>query len=318
MKAWLGVLGRAAVEFLLALCLLGLAGALGSSLARETPAPLPILRAAAASMLSYMPLAGLVALFLSYFTVEFQIARRSAGWLALMLVALLPFGAFVELERLPVAESLQGASGPLAAKPSLPVAGIATERGPVLVWIRAWDGDTALNAVGADFDSPYPRLSYAPRAAYNVEQGLVQIGGHSLPAAVKSAPSLKLVPEAAVLTPWWIWNRLAGMQALPLWQSLAVAGGFGLLAAALRFLARLSAWPLANAFLAAAGLVALLVVDALLSTPEAAGFTTGLFHRLRIDLPYRLFLAACEGGLGLIVALIDLLVPTSHGRGVDA
>jgi len=304
MKTWLGVLGRAAVEFLLALLLLGLAGALSSSL----------VAAAASTMLAYLPLAGLVALLLSFFTVEFQIEGRLPGLLALLLISLIPLAGFIYLERLPIAQSLRPTTALASSRPLPARAGTTIERDGMAAWIGSWEGNSAKALVTADFRTPPPHLRFSPRAVYSPEKGTITIGTANFPASMEPLRPVDLVPEASVLAPWLIWSRLTDRTDLSLLFLLATAAGFGVLASALRIFARLTAWPLANAFLAVAGLAGLLVIDALMSTPEAFRFTTTLFSRLRIGIAPPLILPLLEGGLGLFIALMDLLVPPGHRR----
>ena len=115
-------------------------------------------------MLVYMPLAGLITLFLSFFTVESRVASRGFGWMALILVAVLPLAASVGLKHFPFAQKIGQASKPKPALPKLLPAGMLLERGPLMLWIGAWQGNTVFNVVGADFSSPQPRLVYSPRS----------------------------------------------------------------------------------------------------------------------------------------------------------
>ena len=73
-------------------------------------------------------------------------------------------------------------------------------------------------------------------------------------AALPKVPPIALVPEVSLFSGSWIWDRLDSMDHAPLFSVFSVAGGFLLLAIGFRFLCRLSGWPLANAFLAVAGL----------------------------------------------------------------
>jgi hypothetical protein len=318
MKSWLGTLSRACIEFLLALLLVGGAEALDTSLRMATPQTVATFREAVSAMLVYMPLAGLIALFLSFFTVESRVASRALGWSALILVAVLPLVASVALERFPLAQEIRQAVRPKPAMPKPLPAGMSLERGPLMLWIGAWQGNTALDAVGADFSSPQPRLFYSPRAPFDPARGVVYIEDRAFPAALNPPQPIELMPEAGSLSPWWIWDRLANSDGLSPLQAVAMAIGFGFLAAGLRFLARLTSWSLANAFLAAAGLLGILILDALLATPEAVNFVSPLLRRARLALPYPLLVATFEAFLGLLAGLIDLLSPSDRRRRLDA
>ncbi|HUW40030.1 MAG TPA: hypothetical protein VMV90_03400 [Rectinemataceae bacterium] len=269
-------------------------------------------------MLIYLPLAGLITLFLSFFTVESRIANRGLGWLALIVVALLPLAASVGLERFPLVEELRQATRPRQAV-SVPLgADMALVRGPLAVWVRAWKGDTVVDAVGADFSSPQPRLIYAPKASFDRSRGVIFIGSRAFPATLSPPHQIELLPEAGSLSPWWIWDRLADQNGLPPLQAMAMALGFGLLAAGLRFLARMTSWTLANAFLVAAGLLGVLVLDAFLARPEIESFAAPLLGRLGLRLPYPLFVAFFEAALGILAGLVDSLRPGAHARHFNA
>ncbi|MDA8425649.1 MAG: hypothetical protein M0Z80_05885 [Treponema sp.] len=320
MKTWLGTLSRACIEFLLALLLVGGAGALDASLRTEAPRIVATFREGVSSMLLYMPLAGLMTLFLSFFTVESRVPNRGLGWLALIVVALLPLTASVGLGRFPLVEELRQSTRPRqAAAAAAPLrADMALERGPLVVWIGAWKGDTAIDAVGADFSSSQPRLVYAPSAPFDPSRGVIFIGSRAFPAALSPARPIELLPEAGALNPWWIWDRLADPSGASPLQALAAALGFGLLAASLRFLARLSSWTLANAFLAAAGLLGVLVLDAFLAGPEAGSLAAPLLGRLGLHLSPPLFMAGAEAALGILIGLVDTLRPGAARRRFDA
>lgn len=318
MKQWLGSLSRASVEFFVALLLVGGSGALEASLRAQTPQTVAIFREVVSSMLVYMPIAGLIALFLSYFTVESRVAGRFSKWLALALVALLPLLASVELERFPLSQELRREVRPGQALASRLPADRVLMRGALATWIGAWKGDTAIQLVGSDFSSPPPHLAYAPSANFDPSHGLVFVGGRSFPATIAPVERIELLPEAEALSHWWIWDRLADQGSLPPVQALAVAAGFGLLAAGLRFMTRLSSWTLANAFLLAAALLGILVLDALAAKTEVRAFVEQFGGRIGLELPYPLVVAAAEGGLGILGGLLGALTGDAPRRRFNA
>ncbi len=94
MKVWLGVIGRACLEFAIILILISFAA--GASLSIGAPAGDfgAMYRNAAKAALDLVPLAAVFTLFLAFFSFELRIKSRAAGWLGLFLLGaiLLSFG----------------------------------------------------------------------------------------------------------------------------------------------------------------------------------------------------------------------------------
>jgi hypothetical protein len=77
-------------------------------------------------------------------------------------------------------------------------------------------------------------------------------------------------------------------------------------------------WPLANAIIAAAALVALVALDATLSGPDMLGFISSLAGRCGLVLPEGLLLAALEALIGLALSVIDFVLAPKRRGGLDA
>jgi hypothetical protein len=192
------------------------------------------------------------------------------------------------------------------------------QRGSSVLWIGSYEGGEAVDIADVDFGSDYPRLVYAPRAPLDASTGSVDIQGRTCSAALPEAKNLALLPEASVYAGSWFWDRLAAMDGAPLLFVFASIGGFILLAVGCRFLCRITLWPLANAVVAAAALVALVALDATLSSPDTLGFIASLSRRSGLILPESLLLAALEAIIGLAMSAIDLAIAPKRRRGPDA
>jgi hypothetical protein len=306
MKSWLGVIGRACLEFLLILALISLAAGASLFLAQESSGFNLFFADAGRAALNLAPLAVVFTLFLAFFSFELRVKSRAAGWLGLLCLGALLMSFGLGLRRLSL---VQGSASPSSgqAQPSIPLpAGVAVQEGRVALWIGGYKGGEAVNAIAVDFGSDYPRLAYAPTAPVDRKTGSLEIQGRSYPGVEPSPAPIALVPEAGVFAGSWIWDRLAALDDRPIHLAFAVAGGFLFLGIGFRFLCRITGWPLANALVAAAGLAALVVLDAYLSGPEASGAIAELAKRVGLSLPGALELAALEGIAGLILGVIDV------------
>lgn len=304
MKTWLGVIGRAFIEFLLILILLS--AAVGAMLSLDTGIR-NFLAYMASAALDLVPLAVSLTIFLAFFDFELKIRSRLAGWFGLLILGGLLMAAGIQARRMDfIKESL-----PLpvaASKAPAPIpAGLASTKAGVVLWYREMASGDALDAVAVDFGSDYPRMAYSSRAFFDPSSGLVEIGGRSYDATSPAPAPIRLVPEASVFAGAWIWDRLAAMDREPVLDVLAAAGGFILLVLGFRFLCRITGWPLANAILAAAGFVGIVVLDAVLSGPAAQKVVVGLARDLGLNLRPLYLLAALEGAAGLLLGLADLV-----------
>jgi len=189
------------------------------------------------------------------------------------------------------------------------------QRGSTVLWIGSYEGSDVADAADIDFGSDYPRLVYAPRAPLDTSSGSVDIQGRTCSAALPEAKPLALLPEASVYAGSWFWDRLAAMDGVPSPFVFAAIVGFILLAVGCRFLCRITLWPLANAIIAAAALVALVALDAMLSGPDTLGFIAGIAGRSGLVLPENLLLAALEALLGLAMSALDLAIAPKRRRG---
>jgi hypothetical protein len=314
MRTWLGVLGRAFIEFFLILLLLSTA--VGAMLSLDTGIH-NLLAYMAGSSLNLVPLAVSLTLFLAFFDFELKIRSRIAGWFGLMLLGGLLMAGGIQARRMDfIKESLPV---PVAAvkAPTPSPAGVAATKGGVALWYRAAASGDLLDAVAVDFGSDFPRMAYSARSFFDPSSGLAEIGGRSYDLTRPAPQSVRLVPEASVFAGAWIWDRLAAMDREPLLDALAAAGGFILLALGFRFLCRISGWPLANAVLAAAGFVGIVVLDAVLSGSVPQKAILGLAKDLGLNLPPVLLLAALEGGAGLLLGLVDLAAAPRRGADGD-
>jgi hypothetical protein len=314
MKSWLGVIGRACLEFAIILILLSFAAGASASVALASGGLQSILKNAAEAALGLTPLAAVLTLFLAFFSFELRLRSRAAGWLGLLLLGaiLLSFG--IGVRRAPVIREAAVAPRETVSAPRLLPAGIAVQQRRVALWIGSYQGGEAADAVAVDFGSDYPRLAYASRAPFDPESGDIDIQGRSYKAVFPSERPVTLVPEASLFAGSWIWDRLASMDRSPLYLVFAVAGGFLLLSIGFRFLCRITGWPLANVILAAAGLAGLVVLDAALSGPAPLGAIASFSRRVGISLPDPLLLACVEGALGLILGAIDIAAAPKGGR----
>jgi hypothetical protein len=314
MKAWLGVIGRACIEFCIVILLLACAEGLYRSLLNPDLVFSQIALLAGAAALRMYPAAGLIALFLSFFSFDSRVKNRAAGWLGLVLTGCLLFGSGLAARRILSPSDWDGPPTQRAGS-DLPAPGLARDRGGILLWFRALEGDLVSDPAAVDFDRPSPRLVYAPSAELDRKTGMIRIEGRDYPAlAVNEGPS-PLLPELALFRGDWIWERLASGDHDSPFLVAAVAAGFVLLAAGLRFLRGMTTWPLANAFLAGAGLLGLLAGDAALASPLVEGAMRTAMGRMGLALPHALLLAGFEAVLGLLLGIAELLGSTRRRGG---
>jgi hypothetical protein len=307
MKVWLGVIGRACIEFLIILILVSFASGATSFVASPDGQLREIYRTAANAARDLLPCAAVITLFLAFFSFETRVKSRLAGWFGLLFLGILLLSFGIGLRRLPLLrEALAGGAVRTEKGVELIPTGAAIQRGRVALWIGAIEGREAADAAAVDFGSDYPRLAYSSRAEIDTATGYVDIQGRAYSAARPIVQPIALVPEASIFSGAWIWDRLAAMDELPLTVALAAAGGFLLLAIGFRFLCRLTGWPLANALLAAAGLAGLVVLDAVLSGEIVQRAAEALFGRLGLLLNGPLLVAAMEGALGLVLCAAEL------------
>ena len=314
MKSWLGVLGRACLEFIVILILVSFAVGASSSVAIFSGGLESIYKYAAKAALGIVPLAAVLTLFLAFFSFELRIRSRVAGWFGLVLLGALLFGFGIGVQRVPmIREAVVGRKAAASSLRLVPP-GVAIQQRRVAIWIGSYEGREAADTVAVDFGSDFPRLAYAPRSSLDPVTGDMDIQGRTYKASLPAESPVTLVPEASLFSGSWIWDRLAALYDSPLYLALAAAGGFLLLTVGFRFLCRITLWPLANVFLAAAGLAGLVVLDAVLSGPGPIGTLLSLSQRAGLSLPAPLLLACVEGALGLVLGLIDIVAAPRGGR----
>jgi|GEM_PF-1982841 len=318
MKSWLGVIGRACLEFVILLILLSFAAGASSSVGLPDDSLRPMYIYAAWAALGMTPLAALLTIFLAFFSFELRQRSRVMGWLGLFALGALLFSVGIGMRRAPVVRDV-------IAQPKLSFSalrlippGVAIQNERTAVWVGGYNGSEASDAVAVDFGSDYPRLAYSPRAPLSWKAGEVEIQGRSYSVARAEPPRIHLVPESSVFAGSWIWDRLSSMDDEPVYVVFAAAGGFLLLAIGFRFLCRITGWPLANVFLAAAGMAGLSALDAALSGPGPLAALDLLAKGFGVPLSGPVLLAAVEGVVGLLLGLIDIAAGVRAGRGSDA
>jgi hypothetical protein len=318
MKAWLGVVGRACIEFVIILILISFTAGASSSIVASNGGARVVAINACKAALDLVPLAALLTLFLAFFPFERRIKSRAAGWLGLVVLGFMLFSFGIGIRRAPLLRELASASEGTKQELRLQAAGTMNQSGRSVLWVGSYEGGEAADVVDVDFGSDYPRLVYASRAPLDVSNGAVDIQGRICSAALPNAKPLALFPEASVYEGSWFWDRLAAMDGASLLFVFASIGGFILLAVGCRFLCRITLWPLANAIIAAAALVALVALDATLSGPDMLGFISSLAGRCGLVLPEGLLLAALEALIGLALSVIDFVLAPKRRGGLDA
>lgn len=318
MKSWLGVVGRACLEFVIILTLLSFAAGVSTSVTLPAEGLLPVYKYASEAALGLTPLAVVLTIFLAFFSFELRLRSRAAGWLGLLCLGAILFSLGIGLRRAPLIR--EAAIPPKATKVALrlipPAASV--QQGKTTLWTGGYEGFEAIDAVAVDFGSDYPRLAYAKRAALDPKTGDVEIQGRNYSFSLPAPRPLSLVPESSLFAGSWIWDRLASMDTAPAYLAFAAAGGFLLLAIGFRFLCRVTGWPLANVFLAAAGLAGLVILDAALSGPASLSFFNALARRARLPMEGPLLLASMEGAFGILLGAIDVAAAPRGGRGRNA
>jgi hypothetical protein len=317
MKSWLGVIGRACLEFAIILILVSFAAGASTSVDASSGETALLFRNTARAALDLIPLAAVITIFLAFFAFEQRIRSRAAGWIGLLCLGVFLLGFGFGIRQVPVIRDALAVPSIQAQRTSFIPAGVAAQRDRVALYIGAYKGGEAVDAVAVDFASDYPRLTYSSLASLDSTAGSVEIQGKEYAAVMAPGKQLHLVPEASFFEGSWIWDRLAAMDGEPWDFTFAMIGGFVLLAIGFRFLCRLTRWPLANALLAAAGLAGLVALDAFLSGPGVLGFVESIANRSGISLPRPLLLASIEGALGLIFGVIDLTTAPKRKRSLD-
>lgn len=312
MRNWLGVIGRACIEFLLILFLL--AASAGAMLSLDTGLYNFFAYMATAAFDLY-PLAVALTLFLAFFSYEQRIRSRLAGWLGLLILGSLLMAVGIQVRRIDVIKQSLPAPKTVSQSPRLAPAGVSLVKSGVVLWYKEIQSGDLIDAVAVDFSSEYPRMSYSSRSFVDPGTGIVEIAGRTYTATKPAEAPIRLVPEASVFAGAWFWDRLATMDKEPILHVFAAAGGFVLLILGFRFLCRVTGWPLVNAVLAAAGFVGIVMLDAVLSGPTAQKMIGGIARELGIVLPPLLLLAALEVSFGLLLGFIDLAIaPRRRGN----
>jgi hypothetical protein len=301
MKFWPGAIGRICVECGLIFLLVVLFQGASFAIARPTPSPIEIAYAAIAAGIRYLPLAVLIALFLAFFPVEANVPSRGIGWIGLVLIGLAFMTASLALQIVPFPEEAAKTGSPGIIMPGIP--GVIQENGNTRLWYRKADASAITDLVVMDFDHSSPGLIHAPTAVFDPVRGEFQAEGRSWPRAVAVRDLPSLVPSSILFDGSWIWQRFETLLRFSIARTLAAATAFILFAVGFRFVARLTGWPLANAFLAALGLLALLLADAALSSPVIEV----LASPLRGFVPFEYLIAAVEAFIGLAMGIIDLI-----------
>ena len=318
MKVWLGVIGRACLEFAIILVLISFAAGAERSIVGQSGGIYAIYENTASAALGLVPLASVLSLFSAFFSFELRVRSRGAGWLGLLLLGAVLFSFGIGVRRIPLLrEVAAGSYGGAPKALRLIPTGAAIQQGRVALWIGAYEGGDAVDAVAVDFGSDYPRIAYSPRAAIDAATGDADIQGRSYRTALPAEEPRTLVPEVSFFSGFWIWDRLSALDRGPGYLAFAIAGGFLLFAIGFRFLCRITGWPLANAFLAAAGLAGLVLLDAALSGSASLGILESLAKRIGLSIHGPLLLACVEGFVGLVLAAVDLATAPRAKRRAD-
>jgi len=322
MKVWFGVIGRACLEFLVILCFISIVAGASASLAAETTTGRALFREACAAMPAMLPPVASAALFLSFFSFERRVRSRILGWVGTLLIGILLFGGGIAFRHLPILQRVAQPTHASASRP-LQAAGRGIKHGDSLLWYRSVEGSDVTDAVAADFGSPYPRLVYERSAP--LRDGSVDVGGRLYTATMPPSDSTALLPEASYYGGAWIWERLAAPDGSRLFLAAIASAGFLVLAAGFRFLARITRWPLANAFFAFAGFMGLFLLDASLASPTAvailvsfagplADTAAGWVGAAGPAASAAILVAAVEGLVGLVLAAVDLAIAPAERR----
>jgi len=317
MKVWLGVIGRACIEFSIILVLVSFSAGAAAFVSVPSGGMSAIYRTVAQAALDLVPLAAVLTLFFAFFSFETRVKSRAAGWLGLLCLGALLLSMGLGIRRLPLFRVEVANSSSEAVQARLIPAGTAAQRGRVAIWVGSYEDGEAVDAIAVDFGSDYPRLAYAPRASVDSATGEMEIQGRTYKPIMPEAGPMVLVPEASLFSGAWIWDRLSSMDEDPFGEAFAAAAGFLLLAIGFRFLCRITGWPLANALLAAAGLGGLVALDAALSGGALFGAIESLAARFGFPLGGPLLLASVEGLLGLVLCAADLAAAPRGKRRLD-
>ena len=315
MKAWFGVLGRSCLEFLLILALVALVAGASASVSMLPVRFASLLTFARGALLDLIPLAAATALFLSLFSFERRVPSRLAGWLGAILLGCALFSGDLAARRFPVIHEIVASEAAATldspAHAGLQAPGLAHEQDGLFIWYRTVEGGQALDVAFLDSAQANPKLHYAARTPLDADKAELLLGDTRYSVAPPSRKAEPLAPEVDRFSDHWLWIRLPSLDAYPLFVAAVAAAGFVLLAAGFRFFARLTRWPLANAFFGSAGFLGLLILDASLASPTATSLASSLAGRAGLsDTAPALIQAAVEATLGLLLGAADLAIKT--------
>lgn len=306
MKSWFGAFGRACLEFFLLLAVAALISGAAKSLSASATTGEALLSFSLAALPRLIPLAVAVTMFCAMFSFEHRVPSRAAGWLGLVLLGALLLSGGLASRRLPFLRALLPEESKTTASPVLQSPKLGKDRGGLLLWYRSASEEAVADAAVVDFRAPYPRLTYTASAPLDRASGVIEVKGARFEASDTAAVGSSLFPETALLPGPPIWERFDGLAKVPLLLAAAALSGFVLLASGFRFIARLTRWPLANAFFAAAGLLAFLALDAALASPAIAALGSSFAGYAGLSSYSALIPAAAEGLLGLALGAVDL------------
>ena len=102
MKVWLGVIGRACVEFMIILILVSFAAGAALSVSLPLGGIRAIYKSSALAALGIAPLAATLTLFLAFFSFEFRVKSRLMGWIGLFLLGAILFSFSMGIRRVPL------------------------------------------------------------------------------------------------------------------------------------------------------------------------------------------------------------------------
>jgi len=297
MRVWLVSAAKFIAEFLILLAIFAAAGAFASNL--DAPGPLPLALGLEREALVFWPLA--LALVTGLGMVTWRIAQRGR-FRVLLSVCFLGFG----LAALGTAARFNLLPPDLPVPPPLPAAGSTLSQGEGLVSVRALEGSQARRVAALDWRAPFPRLVWAPRAAFDPGKGGLSLGGATWSLVPAPPPRLGLTLPFLGEEPLPLPLDPSDSDSFVL--SLALACAFVLLCAGLSVPSVAIRWPLAAFALSLLAILLAVLAEAWLGTEAAKTLLVRDSAALGLTLDPLWLVAALEAAVGILVAALGLLL----------